>query len=66
MEVHHAGFSEEDSLYVSNIIPLYGREVVGATSSGDYTVANEYLQSMHQFQRKYGTAVMPTERKVEL
>ncbi len=66
MEVPQAGFSEQDSLYVSNIIPMYSREVMAATSSADYTVANEYLNSVHQFQRKYGTAVMPTERKVEL
>ena len=66
MEVPQAGFTEEDSLYVSNIIPMYGREVVAATSTGDYGVANEYLQSIHQFQRNYGTAVMPSERKVEL
>ena len=66
LEVHHAGFSTEDSLYVSNIIPLYGRAVVSATGNGDYEEANEYLRSVHQFQRKFGSEVMPTERKVEL
>ena len=66
LEVHHAGFSREDSLYVSNIIPLYGRAVVNATGSGDYSEANEYLRSIHQFQRKFGSEVMPAERKIEL
>jgi cytochrome c-type biogenesis protein CcsB len=66
LEVRQAGFPKEDSLYVSNIIPIYSREVVSAARSGDYTTANEYLRSMHQFQKKFGSEVMPNERKVEL
>ena len=66
VEVRNAGFKGEDSLYVSNILPLYAGELVAATKSNDYSRAEEYLQSMHQFQSKYGAEVMPSERKVEL
>ena len=66
LEVQQAGFSTEDSLYVSNIIPLYGRSVIAATNSGDYTEANELLRSMHQYQKKFGSEVMPDERKIDL
>jgi len=66
VEAHHAGFKGEDSLYVSNIVPLYGREVLLASTSKDYSEANQYLESIHKFQRKYGAEVVPTERKVEL
>ncbi len=65
-EVHHASFKGNDSLYVSNIVPLYAGEVIAASKSNDYSEANEYLESMHKFQRKYGSEVVPTERKVEL
>ena len=66
VEVRHAGFKGEDSLYVSNILPLYAGQVVAATKSNDYKEADQYLESIHKFQRKYGAAVVPSERKVEL
>lgn len=66
VEVRHSGFTGEDSLYVSNILPLYAGEVVAATKSGDYSQANEYLESIHKFQRKYGSEVVPSQRKVDL
>ena len=66
VEVRHSGFTGEDSLYVANILPLYGGEVAAAAKSGDYSQANEYLESMHKFQRKYGSEVVPSQRKVDL
>lgn len=66
VEVRHSGFKGEDSLYVSNILPLYAGEVVEAAKTKDYKRAEEYLQSMHKYQQKYGTEVMPSQRKVEL
>ncbi|WKK67288.1 c-type cytochrome biogenesis protein CcsB [Lutimonas zeaxanthinifaciens] len=66
IEVRHSGFKGEDSLYVSNILPLYSGEVVEAAKTNDYSRAEEYLNSIHKFQEKYGAKVMPTQRKVEL
>ena len=66
VEVRHSGFTGEDSLYVSNILPLYAGEVAAATTSGDYSQANQYLESIHKFQRKYGSGVVPSQRKVDL
>ena len=66
VESHHAGFKGEDSLYVSNILPLYAGQVLASAKSNDYSEANEYLESMHKFQRKYGAEVVPSERKIEL
>ncbi len=65
-EAHHASFKGDDSLYVSNIIPLYAGEVIAASKSNDYSEANEYLESMLKFQRKYGAEIIPNERKIEL
>ncbi len=65
-EVAHAGFKGGDSLYVSNIIPLYAQAVVQATNTNDYTKANEFLDSMHKYQRKFGDQVIPSEKKIKL
>jgi len=65
-EVPHAGFKGADSLYVSNIIPMYAQSVIHATQSNDYSQADELLESLHKYQRKFGNDVMPSERKIEL
>lgn len=65
-EVQYAGFKGGDSLYVSNIIPLYTQALSHATKTDDYTKANEYLESMHKYQRKFGSAVIPSEKKIKL
>lgn len=66
VEAPTAGFTGPDSLYVKNILPYYGMEVVKAAKSNDYTNADEFLSSIHKFQRKYGYEVIPSERKVDL
>lgn len=65
-EAGHAGFRGADSLYVSNIIPMYAKSVIVASHSNDYSQANELLESIHKYQRKFGSDVMPSERKIEL
>jgi len=65
-EVAHAAFKGADSLYVNNIIPLYGQSIAKAAASKDYTKANEYLNSIHKYQRKFGQNVIPSEKKIKL
>ncbi|MCF6223944.1 MAG: cytochrome c biogenesis protein CcsA [Flavobacteriaceae bacterium] len=65
-EVGHAGFKGSDSLYVSNIIPLYSQAIADASKSKDYTKANEFLDSLHKYQRKFGENVIPSEKKIKL
>lgn len=65
-EVPHASFKGGDSLYVSNIIPLYAQAVSKATKTNDYTRANEFLESIHQYQRKFGEEVIPSEKKIKM
>ena len=65
-EVTHAGFKGGDSLYVSNILPLYAQAVTKATETNDYTKANEFLDSMHKYQRKFGDEVIPSEKKIKM
>ena len=65
-EVAHAGFKGTDSLYVSNIIPMYAKAAIHATQTKDYAKADELLESLHKYQRKFGSDIMPSERKIEL
>jgi cytochrome c-type biogenesis protein CcsB len=65
-QISRAGFKGGDSLFVSNILPMYAIEVVKATKTNDYTKADELLNGIHQYQRKFGGEIMPSEKKVEL
>jgi cytochrome c-type biogenesis protein CcsB len=65
-QISHAGFKGADSLFVANILPLYGQEVIAATKSNDYAKADELLDGIHKYQRKFGGEIMPSEKKVEL
>lgn len=61
-----AGYKGTDSLYVANILPLYSGALRDAQASKDYSRANEYLESIHSYQQKFGSEVLPSSRKVEL
>lgn len=54
-----------DSLYTRNILPLYFNELKKAGESGDYSKAEEYLKSIHSFQKRYGSDIMPSDTKIE-
>ncbi len=61
-----AGFKGTDSLYVANVIPLYSNGLKLATTENDYSKADEFLESIHKYQHKFGGEVMPSDRKVKL
>src|SRR5690606_40087656 len=54
-----------DSLYAKNILPLYFESINQARQSGDYTQANEFLESITNFQKKYGKEIMPSETRLK-
>ena len=60
-EVADYPFEGLDSLYVANVMPLY----LGALRQGAYEQADELLESISGFQRKYGNDIMPSADKVE-
>tara|TARA_R110002073_G_scaffold139232_2_gene289249 strand:- start:26052 stop:29222 length:3171 start_codon:yes stop_codon:yes gene_type:complete len=65
-ELSSANFKEKDSLFVKSIIPFYAQTINSAAQSGDYTQANELLEGIHKFQERFGSEVMPSDRKVKL
>jgi cytochrome c-type biogenesis protein CcsB len=63
-ELAEANFTGNDSLYVRNILPLYFQSLRLAQQDGDYTQANNLLESIHGFQKKFGGEVLPNQEKV--
>ncbi|MEO2060259.1 MAG: cytochrome c biogenesis protein CcsA [Mesonia sp.] len=59
-------FTGVDSLYVTQVLPLYMQTIQTAKGTGGYKKANEVLESIKGFQKKYGEQVMPSDRKVDL
>jgi cytochrome c-type biogenesis protein CcsB len=63
--LNEASFKGKDSLYVQNILPLYFNSLRLARADGDYTQADNLLESLEGFQKKFGGAVLPSEDKIE-
>ena len=61
-----ANFKGTDSLFVANILPLYAGALRTAVENGNYDNANEYLESLHKYQLKFGSEVMPSDEKIKL
>ena len=66
LETQSAGYKGTDSLFVATIIPLYSQALQKAKQDHNYGEANEFLESMHKYQHKFGNAVMPSDQKVKL
>ncbi len=64
-ELNEAGFKGVDSVFTKHIIPIYKESLVDARKSGDYTKADEYLSVIKNFQKKYGSAVLPSQEKID-
>lgn len=63
-ELDEGNFKGMDSVYTKQILPLYMSSLQEAKKSGDYARANEFLESMKGFQKKFGAEVMPSEEKI--
>ena len=63
-ELDETNFSGTDSLYVTNVLPLYFSSMRLAKSTNDYTEADELLESLKGFQQRYGANVLPSEDRI--
>ena len=64
-ELNEANFTGKDSLYVRNILPLYFQSLRLAQQDKDYNQADNLLESIYGFQKKFGSEVMPSEERVK-
>ncbi|QAA81510.1 cytochrome C biogenesis protein [Aequorivita sp. H23M31] len=63
-ELGEVNITGMDSLYARNILPMYFDSLKKARESGDYTQADDFLESITNFQKKYGAEIMPSENKL--
>lgn len=58
-------FKGQDSLYIYKALPLYMQSVRIAKSTGNYQQAEDLLQSIKGFQKKYGADILPSDQKIQ-
>lgn len=64
-ELNEAGITGIDSTYTKNILPLYMTSLLKGIESKDFKSADEFLESIHGYQKKYGSEVIPSESRVK-
>ena len=64
-ELTEANFKGKDSLYVRNILPLYFQSLRLAQKDQDYKQADNLLESIYGFQKKFGNEVIPSKETVK-
>lgn len=63
-EVSESPLKGMDSIYVKNILPLYFTELSNSAVSKKYENADKLLESIDNFQKKFGAKVRPSEDKI--
>lgn len=63
LEMNHTTGTALDS--IKNALPAYLDAVRQASQDENYTMANTFLVGMENYQKKYGKAVMPSDKKID-
>ena len=64
-EVPESNFKGMDSVYARQILPIYMNTLQKAKATGDYEQADELVESITSFQKRFGEEVMPSEGKIK-
>jgi cytochrome c-type biogenesis protein CcsB len=56
---------ENDSVYLSNILPLYSAALFEGSRTGNNSQADQYLNSIIEYQRRFAGYELPSESKVK-
>ena len=60
------GFIAKDTVFVQKSLPLYVQLLQTAKRTNDYSKANEILDGIKKYQKNYGAAVYPSDKRIEL
>ncbi len=60
------GFKPADTVFVQKSLPLYVQLLQSAKKTNDYSKANQILDGIKKYQKKYGATVYPSESKINL
>ena len=63
-EIDEFNFTDADSLYVKNVLPLYFQTLKLSRDSNDYIQSEELLESISGFQKRFGGDVIPSSNKI--
>lgn len=66
LERESAGLKGMDSTYVKQILPLYFSALNNGSISKDFSTADNLVESINGFQKKFGYKVRPSEDKIDL
>ena len=65
-EINTANFKGQDSVFVRQILPVYLQTLASSNASNDYSTSDEILEGIIKFQQKYGSAVYPSDKNIDL
>ncbi len=64
-QLDEASFTGMDSVYTKQIIQIYRQSLVEARKTNDYSKPDQYIESIRSFQKKFGSKVLPTDKKIK-
>ena len=64
-ELNEYKFTGMDSVYTRQIIQIYRQSLQEARKTGDYSKPDQYIESIKNFQRKFGREVLPSDKKIK-
>ncbi|WP_343694198.1 cytochrome c biogenesis protein CcsA [Flavobacterium sp.] len=65
LERNNNGFKGMDSTYVKQILPLYFSALNNGSISKNWDTADQLVESINGFQKKFGEKVRPSEQKID-
>ena len=63
LEINHQTGTALDT--IKNALPIYFEALQKASQDGNYTMANTFLVGMENYQKKFGKAVRPSDKKID-
>ncbi len=64
-ELGQAELKGMDSVFTKQILPIYLMSLENASLKNNFKEPDFYLEGLTKYQKKYGKAVMPSERKID-
>ncbi|MFK5878525.1 MAG: cytochrome c biogenesis protein CcsA [Flavobacteriaceae bacterium] len=64
--LHTVKYSGVDSVFAKQILPAYLQTLLSSKEKNDYSESEEILAGIQKFQKKYGAAVYPSDKKIDL
>ena len=66
LETLHSNFKGTDSVFVRQVLPFYKQVLQKAKTTNDYAQADKVLEGIKNFQKKFGSKVLPSEDRINL